>query len=1183
LLIPVLFLLTSGQARQPAHSSAPTEYSAERSVGHSAALQPADYVNPFIGASTSIAKAGASHGLGKTFPGAATPYGMVQVSPNTITGGDNGPGYSYEHTSIEGFAFTQMSGIGWYGDLGNFLVMPATGALKTSAGRPDHEEEGYRSSYTKSSEQARAGYYDVFLSRYKVRAEMTAAPHSGMLRFTFPQDSRSRIQVDLARRVGGTSTEQYIKIIDDHTVRGWMKCTPDGGGWGNGAGHADYTVYYYAQFSKPLKDYGVWSADIPADWTRKLQDIESRRYQDRVAAAATSGITMRPKEQQGKHLGFFTDFATQAGEQVMMKAGISFASMESAEHNLKAEIADWDFDRVHSNATTLWNQALDKINISGGTEEEKTVFYTALYHTMIDPRDLSDVEGTYPGGDGKVHHSTDYTRRTIFSGWDVFRSQMPLQTIINPSLVNDLIHSLVDLADESGKHYLERWELLNAYSGCMLGNPAVVVMADAYAKGIKGYDLHKAYEYAVNTCERTAASSSRNLSSMISNTLEDDFSEWCLSRLAAALGKKDDESKYLRRSQGYKNIFDTSVHWFRPRLNDGSWVAWPAEGRLRQSYGTVESNPYQQGWFVPHDIPGMVELMGGRDSVIADLLNFFERTPKDMLWNNYYNHANEPVHHVPFLFNRLGAPWLTQEWTRKICARAYHNSVEGLVGNEDVGQMSAWYVLAAAGLHPVCPGDTRYEITSPVFDKIVIRLDPYYSGARRLPVSPRRQGQGPIGNTFTIVAKNNATENLYIQRAFLNGRPYNKCYLDHSDIMAGGALELEMGPRPEKNWGTLKPRLPDGQAEINSPATDTAPRISLPGWAMGPFIRPAGCNPILSPDTTSFYDPMSRRRISWESGDVFNPAAITRQGKVVVLYRAEDRSGDAVIGGHTSRIGMAVSKDGITMKKRTSPVLFPAEDGQKKNEWPGGCEDPRVAVTAEGKYVLLYTQWNRQTPRLAVATSTDLLHWTKYGPAFAKAHGGRFVQEPTKSASILTTIRNGRQVITKINGKYFMYWGEAHVYAAVSSDLVKWEPLLEKDGELRQLISPRPGYFDSQLTECGPPALLTPKGILLFYNGKNRDDEQRDKHYTANAYCAGQVLFDAKDPTKAIARLDKPFLKPEADFEKSGQYPAGTVFIEGMTWFDNKWFLYYGCADSRVSVVIYDPNGHTGSQPVNSK
>jgi predicted alpha-1,2-mannosidase len=763
---------------------------------------PVHYVNPFIGASTSIDKAGASHGLGKTFPGATTPYGMVQVSPNTITGGDNGSGYSYEHTSIEGFAFTQLSGIGWYGDLGNFLVIPSTGPLKTSAGHPDHEEQGYRSAFAKRSESASPGYYKVELSKYQVKAEMTAAPHSGMMRFSFPANDRSRIQIDLARRVGGTATSQYVRVVDDHTIEGWMKCTPDGGGWGNGEGHADYTVYFYAQFSKPLKQYGVWSAAIPDEWPRKREDIESARYQERVAAAATTGIIKQPHEQQGKHLGFFTEFATTENEQVCMKAGISFTDSAHAKMNLEREITGWDFDSVHAKAKELWNQALGRIKIQGGTEEEKTVFYTALYHTMIDPRIVSDVDGAYTGGDGKIHNGIPgQTRRTVFSGWDVFRSQMPLQTIINPALVNDLLGSLTDLAEESGKHYFERWELLNAYSGCMIGNPAVSVLADAYVKGIRGYDITKAYAYARNSCERfgngekgwtnTCEPEDRRRNSYgnspfpISNTLENAYSEWCLSRLAAGLGKKEDEMKYARSALSYKNVFDPGKQWFRPREEDGSWEDWPAEGRLKQFYGTVESNPYQQGWFVPHDIAGMVQLMGGRDHVITDLLHFFNKAPASLLWNDYYNHANEPVHHVPFLFNRLGSPWLTQEWSRKICARAYHNKVEGLVGNEDVGQMSAWYVLTAAGIHPVCPGDTRYEITSPVFSKIEIQLDPKFAK----------------GKTFTVKAKNNSAKNVYIQRALLNGKEYKKCWIDHADIVAGGVLELQMGARPNNNWG----------------------------------------------------------------------------------------------------------------------------------------------------------------------------------------------------------------------------------------------------------------------------------------------------------------------------------------------------------------------------------------------
>ena len=760
--------------------------------------QPVEYVNPFIGASTSAAKANATHGLGKTFPGATTPFGMVQVSPNTITGGDNGSGYSYEHTSIEGFAFTQLSGVGWYGDLGNFLVMPSTGPLHTHAGSVTDPTQGYRSLYDKSTEKASAGYYSVFLTKYQVKTECTAAPHSGMLRFTYRQGGPSRIQIDLARRVGGTSTLQEVHIVNDHAIEGWMQCTPDGGGWGDGEGKVSYTVYFHAEFSRPLKDYGVWSATIPDGWPRKREDIESARYQQCIAAAA---ITKNIRALQGKHLGFFTQFDTKPGEQVTMKAGISFVDMEGARNNLQNEIPGWDFDALHHQAIARWSRALDKIRITGGTEQEKTVFYTALYHTMIDPRMLMDVDGRYPGGDGKVHPPATYTRRTVFSGWDVYRSQIPLQTIINPSVVNDMIHSLVDLADESGKHYLERWELMNAYTGCMIGNPAVIMITDAYAKGIRDFDMSKAYRYSVNTCERFgngdrgwayicdpddhSGTSYGSAPFVISNTLEDGYSEWCLSRLAAALGHPDDSARYAARAGSYRNIFDTTVGWFRPRKADGSWEPWPKEGRLKQFYGTVESNPYQQGWFVPHDIPGMVALMGGRKKVIADLTDMFEKTPRDMLWNDYYNHANEPVHHIPFLFNRLGVPWLTQEWTRQICTRAYHNDVEGLVGNEDVGQMSAWYVLAASGFHPVCPGDTRYEITSPVFSRVAIQLDSTYAS----------------GKTFTIIARDNSRENIYIQSATLNGKPYPYCYINHAQIAAGGTLELKMGPRPNKNWG----------------------------------------------------------------------------------------------------------------------------------------------------------------------------------------------------------------------------------------------------------------------------------------------------------------------------------------------------------------------------------------------
>ena len=346
----------------------------------------------------------------------------------------------------------------------------------------------------------------------------------------------------------------------------------------------------------------------------------------------------------------------------------------------------------------------------------------------------------------------------------------------------------------------------------------------------------------------------------------------------------------------------------------------------------------------------------------------------------------------------------------------------------------------------------------------------------------------------------------------------------------------------------------------------------LPDWALGGFVRPEKANPIITPNPSNQFDcPMQDKKIGWEESDVFNPAATVKDGKIYVLYRAEDNSATG-IGKRTSRIGLAESEDGIHMKRRKTPVMYPDKDNMKEYEWEGGCEDPRVTMTEDGLYVMAYTSWNRKVARLCIATSHDLVKWEKHGPAFAKAYNGRFKDIFCKSGSMVTTIKDGKQVLTKIDGKYFMYWGEHAVYAATSDDLVNWTPILDEKNELATVIKPRPQYFDSALTECGPPAILTDKGIVLLYNGKNQtNDSKGDKRFTAGAYCAGQILTDPKEPMKVLQRLDVPFFRPMASFEKSGQYVDGTVFIEGLVFFKNKWYLYYGCADSQVSVAIYDP------------
>lgn len=354
----------------------------------------------------------------------------------------------------------------------------------------------------------------------------------------------------------------------------------------------------------------------------------------------------------------------------------------------------------------------------------------------------------------------------------------------------------------------------------------------------------------------------------------------------------------------------------------------------------------------------------------------------------------------------------------------------------------------------------------------------------------------------------------------------------------------------------------------NAPSLDTNQDKQDNNWVIGPFLRPEGVNPVISPQPTEFYCPMRKQQVKWEESDTFNPAATVKDGKIVVLYRAEDNSAQG-IGKRTSRVGYAESKDGIEMKRLDNPVLFPAEDNFKDQDWPGGCEDPRVAMTEDGLYVMLYTAWNREKARLAVATSRDLKNWTKHGLAFDKAYNGRFNNLFCKSGSILTKLKGNQLVIDKVNGKYFMYWGEHAIYAATSDNLIDWYPVLDEKNELMKIIQPRKGHFDSLLTECGPPAIRTKHGIVLVYNGKN-SGKTGDANYPGNAYCAGQLLLDGNDPYKVLDRLDKPFFAPEAPFEKSGQYKDGTVFIEGLVYHKKKLYLYYGCADSQVAVAVCD-------------
>lgn len=617
-----------------------------------AAVNLVPYVDPLIGASTYPEwKINNGHGFGKTFPGAAVPFGMVQLSPDTVTGGDNGPGYSYSHKTIEGFSFLHLSGIGWYGEFGNLQVMVG--------GRGP-------SRFSHSNEVAKAGYYRVRLDDVKTTVEATVSPETGALRFTFEEGGDQTLTFDLARRIGELTRakphgRQEFETVGNDAFRGRIVCDHRDGGWGRGAGLVDYTVHFHGVLSKPF------------------------------AAVERSGgdtnLTVRMK------------LPAAAGERVTMTVAISFEAVP-------ARPETEDFDVVRTKAERLWADAFDAIRVEGGTEKERTVFATALYHALLDPR--------------AIGRKGDYVRRTVFSGWDVFRSEIPLLCLVRPDVVRDTILSMMDVVQRGDRDTLPVWDIFGCKSGCMIGNPAIPMMATAVEMGITNFDVKAAYEIARRTSGKRGNAACGYTPGSLSMTLEYCYDDWCMYRLARRYGTPEEARRYRDRSMWYTNCWDASVGWFRSRAQGGGWLE-PWKGRKCHGQGCVESNPYQQGWFVPHDPDGLAALMGGRARCIAELEAFFGETPKDFTWNDCYNHANEPVHHVPALFAALGRPDLTEKWVARICANAYGTGPYGLCGNDDVGQMSAWYVLAAIGRIPLDPAAGKWYRIKPIFDKVTVR------------------------------------------------------------------------------------------------------------------------------------------------------------------------------------------------------------------------------------------------------------------------------------------------------------------------------------------------------------------------------------------------------------------------------------------------------------------------------
>ena len=749
---------------------------------------------------------------GKDFPGATTPLSMVKLSPDT----GHGVGYYYSDSTIHGFSFTHLGGADG-AELGNVLVSATTGPLHTYWGEVD-KVHGYSSSFSKKTEQASAGYYAATLTDYNIRAEATAAPHSGMLRFTFPDNDQSRIQIDLSHRNGGSSFHQTVKVVDDHTIEGEIQCKEGWGGWTFGGG-CHYNVFYHIEFSRPFAKTGVWSATLPPNW--QSPSFQMRRpiginNADFAEACKNAQVIPDCKDMEGQHIGFYSEFPTKAGDSVVVKAGISFVSLAGARANLSAEIPDWDFDKAHQRARDAWSQEIGRLAVEGGSDDDKTIYYSALYRALQFPQIFGDVGGNYPGGDGQVHHADGFTNRTIFSGWDVYRSEYPLLTLIDPTVVNDQINSMISLAQANGTNLYNRWEIMGCYTQCMIGNPEIIVVNDAYQKGIRNFDLPEAYKIAVNSTLKYGTFAQGYTPGNISQTMEYSLCDWNMAQLANAVGKKDDAAKYLQLSTNYKQLFDPQQAWtydkdgidskpewkgwFRPKDGHGNFTPWKG---LLDGGATVEATVYQAGWTAYHDIPGMIELNGGKEIFTAKLNDFFSRAPDfttwspysgiknpyhkqgdEPWWNPYNNPVNEPTELIPFLFNWSGAPWLTQKWVLQ-SEKVYLTGPEGVPGDDDTGQMSAWYVLCAIGMHQSCPGNPRFEIFTPIFDKITLTLDPTYTK----------------GGTFTITAKHTSPADIYIQSATFNGKPFNRCWLNYSEISAGGNLNLVLGPQPNKSWG----------------------------------------------------------------------------------------------------------------------------------------------------------------------------------------------------------------------------------------------------------------------------------------------------------------------------------------------------------------------------------------------
>jgi predicted alpha-1,2-mannosidase len=705
-------------------------------------------VNPFIGTG--------SHG--HTYPGASMPFGMVQLSPDTRKDSWDGcSGYHYSDSTIMGFSHTHLSGTG-VGDYGDIRFMPTTGNLRIRPGSENDPYTGYRSRFSHKEENASPGYYRVFLKDYGIDAAFTVTRRCGLHRYTFPASNEANIIIDLTESVvTEKNLDLSVQILNDHEISGYRKSS----GWAN-----DQAVYYYAVFSRPFDSYGTSANGV----TSEMADMAS-----------------------GSDVQAFVRFKTKKDEKILVKVGISAVSAEGARKNLEAEIPGWDFDQVKSKAEDEWNQKMGKIRVKGGSPEDRSKFYTALYHCYLAPNLFSDIDGQYRGNDARIHQSSGFEVYTVFSLWDTYRALHPLMTFLEPEKTVDFINTFLDIYNKAG--LLPVWELAGNETNCMIGYHAVPVIVDAYLKGIGGFDPEMAYAAVRNSAEQDHYGlkyykeygyiPAEMEGEAISKTLEYAYDDWCIAMMAKKLKKDEDYRYYIQRAQYYKNLFDPDTRFLRGKRNGMFTMPFdPTE----VNFMLTEANTWQYTFYVPQDISGLKELIGGTENFDKKLDEMFSastglsgRDQSDITGLiGQYAHGNEPSHHMAYLYNYIGKPYKTQKLTREIMQDLYTCEPDGLCGNEDCGQMSAWFVMSAMGFYPVTPGSGYYTIGSPLFNEIRIMLS--------------------NGKEFVIKAGNNNGSNIYIQSAILNGEKYDKSYLPHDVLIKGGSLAFQMGPEPDVNW-----------------------------------------------------------------------------------------------------------------------------------------------------------------------------------------------------------------------------------------------------------------------------------------------------------------------------------------------------------------------------------------------